>query len=171
MRGTCSWLGLLLVGREEKKHVTLPRDQHGQRVLIVGDVHGCCDELRALLRLHRRPGDTIILAGDLVNKGPKNVEVVRLARELGCLGVAGNHELCSLEARDRRAGGARPEQKPAYEWTDGLSDEEFADADLFFTVSGLWLSETNLPYRARVALVYGGAGVEGFWSWTKAILP
>eukprot|EP00960_Hanusia_phi_P041978 755248-Hanusia_phi.AAC.1 len=37
-----------------------------ERVMIVGDVHGCCDELEDLLRLHHREGDLLILAGDLV---------------------------------------------------------------------------------------------------------
>ena len=48
-------------------HVTLSdHQQRGRRVMIIGDVHGCCDELELLLERHSRPTDTLILAGDLV---------------------------------------------------------------------------------------------------------
>ena len=52
------------------RHVTLTDAQQASRVMVVGDVHGCCDELCELLAEHQRPGDTVILAGDLVNKVP-----------------------------------------------------------------------------------------------------
>ena len=67
--------------------------------MIVGDIHGCCDEFRELLDSHRRPGDVVILVGDMVNKGPKSEEVIPVARELGCWAVVGNHELASLRGR------------------------------------------------------------------------
>jgi len=42
-----------------------------QRTIIVGDVHGCVDELRLLLRqCSYAKGDRVVLAGDLVAKGP-----------------------------------------------------------------------------------------------------
>ena len=48
----------------------------------MGDVHGCADELEDLLeRVGWRPGrDVVVLVGDLVNKGPKSVEVRRRGR-------------------------------------------------------------------------------------------
>lgn len=54
----------------------------GSRIIIIGDVHGCIDELRALLRkCHYRQGvDRLISVGDLVGKGPDSVAVVRLIR-------------------------------------------------------------------------------------------
>jgi bis(5'-nucleosyl)-tetraphosphatase (symmetrical) len=64
------------------------------RTIVVGDVHGCLEELDELLaRLqHRKGEDRLVLAGDLVDRGPDPVGVVRRARELGALGVLGNHE-------------------------------------------------------------------------------
>jgi hypothetical protein len=52
------------------------------RTIIVGDVHGCIDELRALLRkCHYRQGvDRLISVGDLIGKGPDSFACVRLIR-------------------------------------------------------------------------------------------
>lgn len=75
----------------------------GGRLIIVGDVHGCADELQRLLS-HTgfvRGTDTLILVGDLVNKGPRSGDVLRLARELGALCVRGNHDDELLEAWHR----------------------------------------------------------------------
>lgn len=64
-----------------------------QRVIIVGDLHGCLDELSALLReVSFRPGDRLIAVGDLVGKGPDGAGVVRFLREHGHEAVRGNHD-------------------------------------------------------------------------------
>lgn len=74
------------------------------RVLVVGDVHGCVDELRDLLRAADfAPGDRLVLVGDLVAKGPDSRAVLRLARELDAEAVRGNHDERVL--RFRREGG------------------------------------------------------------------
>jgi hypothetical protein len=64
------------------------------RTVIVGDVHGCLDELRSLLeRVGFRAGDDqLVMVGDLVNKGPDSVGVVRLVRSLQGRAVLGNHD-------------------------------------------------------------------------------
>jgi aryl carrier-like protein len=76
------------------------------RTFVVGDVHGCVDELRALLRaLAPRPDEHVVFCGDLVDKGPDSAGVVRLVRDLRDGGqrltlVEGNHE--AKHARFRR---------------------------------------------------------------------
>lgn len=63
------------------------------RVIAVGDVHGCIDELQELLRLcDYSPGDIVVFLGDLVCKGPDSLSVVQMAREIGAIGVRGNHD-------------------------------------------------------------------------------
>lgn len=67
---------------------------------VVGDVHGCLDELEALLgRAGVRKKDTLVFVGDLVAKGPDSQGVVQLARERGALSVLGNHDAHVLAGR------------------------------------------------------------------------
>ncbi len=60
-------------------------------------MQGCYDELRQLLKLARLDNarDRIGVVGDLVNRGPKSLEVLRFVRDLGerAVIVLGNHDL------------------------------------------------------------------------------
>ncbi len=62
---------------------------------VVGDVHGCLDELQALLRHidHRPDRDRLVLTGDLVNRGPDSLSVLRWAWANNVDMVLGNHDL------------------------------------------------------------------------------
>ena len=63
------------------------------RTLLVGDVHGCRDELDALLtKLCFAPGDKLVMVGDLVVRGPDPRGTLDLLRQVGARSVRGNHE-------------------------------------------------------------------------------
>jgi hypothetical protein len=64
------------------------------RRLIVGDIHGCADELAELLyRFKFIPGhDRLFCVGDVVGKGPKAREALELLRQFGARITLGNHE-------------------------------------------------------------------------------
>lgn len=86
------------------------------RTIVVGDVHGCIEELDELLRTTQfKPGeDRLIFVGDLLDRGPDSVGVVRRARELRVEAVQGNHEEKYLRFRLRERevlAGKRPENK------------------------------------------------------------
>jgi len=74
--------------------------------IFVGDVQGCAEELAELLaRARARFGDGFVLysVGDLVNRGPDNLSVLRMVRGLHREGravvVLGNHELHLIALR------------------------------------------------------------------------
>lgn len=83
---------------------------------IVGDIHGEIEPLSALLEQlgYSETGDhpdgrTLVFVGDLVDRGPDSVAVVRLVRELvgnGAECILGNHELNIL----------RGDHKPDNDW-------------------------------------------------------
>ncbi len=102
------------------------RDQHGP-FDIIGDVHGCADEMEELLvrlgylvtetragdgldagPVYRHPdGRTAVFLGDLVDRGPRVLDSLRIVRNMvdagSALCVMGNHEqklLRALQGRD-----------------------------------------------------------------------
>ncbi|ESA43803.1 Ser/Thr protein phosphatase, variant [Neurospora crassa OR74A] len=71
-----------------------------KRLVIVGDTHGRPTALRSLLDKisFDNTTDHLILAGDLVTKGPDSKGLVQFARDIGASAVRGNHDDKVLEA-------------------------------------------------------------------------
>lgn len=64
------------------------------RDFVVGDIHGCLDLLNALLDhvSFNKEKDRLISVGDLADRGPNSLEVLRLVNEPWFHVVKGNHE-------------------------------------------------------------------------------
>jgi len=75
---------------------------NGGNVWVIGDVHGHADTLVALLEsLNLDSMDRVVLLGDLIDRGPKSCEVIRIARESPRIfSVLGNHEEMMLLSFD-----------------------------------------------------------------------
>lgn len=93
----------------------LPNDRRDERgpFDLIGDVHGCAEELCALLEqlgyaeqdgVYRRDDRRVVFLGDLVDRGPGVVDVLRLAMPMveagAALCVRGNHEAKLLRWMD-----------------------------------------------------------------------
>ncbi len=92
----------------------LPCDaQHIQAVDVIGDLHGCYDELTDLLNklgyhpgqkgAYRHPeGRTAVFVGDIVDRGPRILDTFSRVYDMVCAGsglcVPGNHEYRLLKA-------------------------------------------------------------------------
>ena len=67
-----------------------------KKVIVVGDIHGCFDTFKELEK--QFPDDaTISLVGDLVDRGPKSMDVVQhvINKRYDC--VRGNHEQMMID--------------------------------------------------------------------------
>ena len=128
---------------------------------LIGDVHGCYVELRALLaQVQFDPArDTLWLTGDLVARGPGSLEVLRYVKSLGdsVRLVLGNHDLHLLAIF---AGISR--NKPKDRLTHLL---EAPDADELIN----WLRrQPLLQVDEEKKLVMGHAGITPQWDLATA---
>ncbi|KAL2128025.1 hypothetical protein VTI74DRAFT_9835 [Chaetomium olivicolor] len=100
----------------------------GKRLVVVGDVHGHSAALRALLDkigFDNRNGDHLVLAGDMVTKGPDSPGVIQLAMDLGASAVRGNQDDRVIAAVREKDWGLDPEERARL----GVLDGEDEDGD------------------------------------------
>lgn len=73
------------------------------RRILIGDIHGCIDQLSSLInKLNITNDDELIFLGDYTDRGPKSYEVFRYLQRLQeCMGdrltiIYGNHEIFAI---------------------------------------------------------------------------
>jgi predicted phosphodiesterase len=135
--------------RQDDTHEEERSASSSKKILIIGDVHGCLSELKLLIEKATHECNNsqnffaIILVGDLVNKGPFSAEVIQYVRSqqqqnqennhYNVFAVRGNHDDAALAAA---LGDEERAQKPRYNWTKQLSDEDVEwMADLPYTIT------------------------------------
>lgn len=105
---------------------------------VIGDVHGCADELEELLeKLRLSDRDRVIFAGDLVDRGPESSRVIGIVRRIGASVVRGNHDEFHIDWRSRwlrhearrRATGKRNPMQPMMGYKAAVH-ETLSDSDL-----------------------------------------
>ncbi len=98
------------------------------RTIVIGDIHGCYDELVELLK-KVGPGseDRVIAVGDLTVKGPKNRAVLDLfSSDSRFSSVIGNHDLALVRHWQGKEVSLKPSQKQAFSELQTSGDRYFA---------------------------------------------
>lgn len=127
----------------------------------IGDIQGCCDELVDLVRAtgFSQATDRLVFVGDLVNRGPKSLEVLRYVRSLGDRAtiVLGNHDLHLLAL----AQGAKPGRRDTLEDVLAARDRD----DLLD-----WLAQSPLAWRdPETGTLLIHAGLPPQWTVSEAL--
>lgn len=126
-------------------------------VIVIGDVHGCIDELDELLRYlqYNKETERLVFLGDLMDRGPDPVGCVRRVRELNAEMVMGNHENLHIRWRKHektRELTGKKNPMTAMKEADKVHSMNLSDDDLE------WMK--NLPYKIDLGnnfhAVHGG---------------
>lgn len=125
----------------------------------IGDVQGCFSSLQKLIdRIHFDPvKDTLWFVGDLVNRGPNSLAVLRFVKDLGssAVTVLGNHDLHLLAVSE---GCASLRREDTLQEILAAPDRD----DLLW-----WIRRRHLLYRER-NLVMVHAGLLPQWTVDQA---
>src|SRR4030065_2539970 len=127
-------------------------------VSAIGDVQGCFAPMRALLdKLNYDPGaDRLWFAGDLVNRGPQSLSLLRFVKSLpNATAVLGNHDLHLLAVASGQA--PRKKRDPFYDVLSAPDRDELLG----------WLRACPLLHHdAELGCVLVHAGVLPQWGLT-----
>lgn len=112
------------------------------KLAVLADIHGNQPALEAVIRdLEREKPDQVVVAGDLVNRGPFNSEVVETVSSSGWPCIEGNHDRLVVD------------------WLSGEAENEWY-SDPFYSPIG-WVAEglvgwqpylESLPFELRIAI-------------------
>lgn len=123
-----------------------------RKIAIIGDVHGCFEELSELVSILRKEGvEDIFHLGDLIDRGPDSGAVVDFVIRNNISGVLGNHESSILNSKYVDSSKIRnTEKKRSKEALDKVA----VAWDYLFSLPKLHVIDGLLDYP--VVLVHGG---------------
>lgn len=122
-----------------------------KRLIAIGDIHGCLDELVELMdQLKPAPEDIVVFVGDLVDRGPRSPAVVAYVRYLcenrpSTFCLMGNHD--EKLARHRRHT-LKAAEEPGYRNPMKVPDQRLAEWTEIPDDDCLWVA--RLPHVVRL---------------------
>lgn len=128
------------------------------RTIVVGDVHGCLDELHELLEKisFEKGKDQLIQVGDFMDRGPDPLGCLRFLRETADVVLMGNHEDKHIrwwghEQKRRETGKKNPMRMYGVraEQNSQLTEDEVA-----------WMKALPMMYSISPRMVIVHAGLE-----------
>lgn len=133
------------------------------RILVIGDVHGCLEELKALFHKATRDHNdnkqfaAVVLVGDVCNKGPLSADAIAYVRKQpNWFSIRGNHEDRALAAA---LGDKECCSKPKYQWVKALSDKDvtwMANLPYTITIPKAMLNNANNDAKQDIIVVHAG---------------
>lgn len=130
------------------------------RYIIIGDIHGCYEELVELFKVvELQPEDKVVSIGDIIHKGPNEIECIKLIAYNSDDYVLGNHEEKQLrwEKHEERSDKKNP-IKNADDYIR-LSKVTFDDSS---TTLKSWLKDSAVLFKQlevnkkKYILIHGG---------------
>ena len=120
-----------------------------KRTLVIGDIHGCYEEMLALIDLAQLgPSDQIISIGDLFDRGPNSPAVYRYFRDrANNFAILGNHERKHIRAAAGELTLARSQK---------LTRRQFAESDEDYEEAVAWMESLPLYLELPEALIVHG---------------
>ena len=120
--------------------------KNNKRLIIIGDIHGCIDELNELIsKINLKPSDSIYFIGDLIDRGPDSVAVVKKCYELSLNYdvklILGNHEEKFLRYLQH------------LENKTGMENQMSGTSEFPILIEGLSLEEINFLKNAYYSFV------------------
>jgi bis(5'-nucleosyl)-tetraphosphatase (symmetrical) len=116
-------------------------NSESSKILIIGDVHGCLEELKMIIdeanqELLPMENMKVILVGDLVGKGDFSAEVIAYVRKQGYYSVMGNHDYAATKHFNNNSKKKIQLELEKYKWIKNLShsDKQWL-LDLPYTIS------------------------------------
>ena len=124
------------------------------RLAILSDIHGNLPALEAVHdHIRRQSVDEVLVAGDLVGRGPQGSAVVRYVRAQDWPTLKGNHEDYLLDFRHRRVPEAwwQLDEWSASRWLAAeLTDDDAAFIEAFWSARDV---DQNVKYTVGVAML------------------
>ncbi|MEI6287868.1 MAG: metallophosphoesterase [Bacillota bacterium] len=143
------------------------------RILAISDIHGMYDKLVLLLESCQFDSsrDLVVILGDMVDRGPDSLAVVRECQRLQALGgiiIAGNHDLKAREYLSFVLANRRKGEQCEYHDTSWLNDGGEATVRSFAGISTEELEKIvkwlySLPYYFEIEkyiFSHGGADLD-----------
>lgn len=131
-------------------------------IYVMSDIHGCFDEFMALLKKvnFNHESDQLYLVGDLINRGPKSLEVMQylMAHEDSIFPVLGNHDLSYLVYAQ---GSTRLRKGDTY--------NDIFTSDDAKKVKAYLRKQPLMRYIPEVDVAIAHAGIPPFWTIPQAL--
>ena len=127
---------------------------------IIGDIHGCLDELKLLLDklTFCNKSDSLYFVGDIINRGKDSLNAIQFIRSLSNAHIVlGNHELHLLALAEKII--TRPTSHPLQEILDAKNKIDIVE----------WIKQQPLIRTISKKDIVVHAGIPPQWSIKKAL--